>query len=98
MKTLVRLSEQVEYFLKAQPPEARRKLRDALRSLSSGKGDIIGLERELSGFCRLKVPPYRIILRYGSSSAGPVCFCEFAERRDVVYEQFIIILGEEGTI
>lgn len=95
MGTPVRLSEQVEAFLKSLPPMPRRKLRDALRGLESGKGDIVALERDLSGYCRLKVPPYRVILHYESSSRGPLCFCDYAEMRDVVYEQFLAILAEE---
>ena len=83
MSTPVRLSEQVEGFLKSLPPVPRRKLRDALRGLENGKGDIIALERDLAGYCRLKVSPYRVILHYESSPRGPVCFCDFAELRDV---------------
>jgi hypothetical protein len=46
----------------------------------------------------LKLPPYRIILHYEPSPRVPICFCDFAEVRDVVYETFLAILRAEGAL
>lgn len=94
----VRYSEQVGTFIKTCPPETRRRLRDALHALAKGKGDIRALEREFSGFCRLRVGRYRIVFHYRPGKHGPECFCDYAQYRDVVYEQFAAVLSEEGSI
>jgi mRNA interferase RelE/StbE len=94
--TPVHLSSQVEYFLKSLAPEPRRRVRDALRGLAHGKGDIRALERDLTGFCRLRVGRYRVVFHYVPGRHGPECFCDYAESRDVIYEQISAILSEEG--
>jgi mRNA interferase RelE/StbE len=87
----------VESFLKSLAPEPRRRLRDALRGLARGKGDIRALEQELDGFCRLRVGRYRVIFHYVPGQEGPECFCDFAEARPMIYEHFAALLSEEGT-
>ena len=72
-------------------------MRDALRGLQQGKGDIRALEQELSGFCRLRVGRYRVVLHYVSGKAGPKCWCDYAESRNVIYEHLAALLSEEGT-
>ncbi len=93
---LIRLSPQVNAYIKTLPPETRRKVRDALRGLEQGQGEIAPLQRQLEGYHRLKLPPRRVILRYQESSRGPECYCAFIEMRDVVYEAFAaIVSGQE---
>jgi len=83
-------------FLKSLAPEPRRRIRDALRGLQQGKGDILALEQELTGFCRLRVGRYRVIFHYVPKSNGPECFCDYAESRNLIYEHFAAVLSEEG--
>ena len=85
----VEVSDQVLKFIKSQAPEPRKRLRLALRKLASEQGDIKSLEGPLSGYLRLRVGPYRVLLAYGADSGCPKCLrCLFAERRDIVYEIF----------
>ena len=81
----VRLSLQVVDFVRRQAPDPRRRLRQALRELSAEKGDLKPLEGPLQDYCRLRVGPYRIILRYATPKTIE---CVFAERRSIVYEVF----------
>ena len=80
----VRLEAQVVEFIRRQAPEPRRCLRDGLRKLVLGRGDVKGLEPPLEEYQRLRVGPYRIIFR----DAGDHFRCVFAERRGIVYEVF----------
>jgi hypothetical protein len=85
----------VRAFVRSQAPEPRRRLRLALRKLSSEHGDIKSLEGPLSGYLRLGVGPYRILFAYGAEAGRPACLrCLFAERRDIVYEIFSRMLRE----
>jgi mRNA interferase RelE/StbE len=86
----------VEHFIKSLAPEPRRRVRDALRLLEQGKGDIRSLERDLTGFCRLRVGRYRVVFHYVPGKDGPECFCDYAESRNIIYEQLAAILSEEG--
>lgn len=98
MKTPVQVSSQVEQFLKAQPPDARQRLRRGIRELAGGKGDIRALRDELEGYCRLRVGEFRVIFRHINGRGGPVCSCSFVETRAIVYEVFAAILSEEGQL
>ena len=71
-------------------------MRDALRLLEQGKGDIRSLEGDLTGFCRLRVGRYRVVFHYVPGKDGPECFCDYAESRNIIYEQLAAILSEEG--
>lgn len=82
----VRLSPQVVDFVRSLAPEPRRRLRQALRDLAQGKGDIRHLEGPLQDYCRLRVGPYRIIFTYGKGRM--MIDCVFAEQRSIVYEVF----------
>ena len=85
----VEVSDQVLDFVKSQAPEPRRRLRLALRKLEAEQGDIKSLEGPLSGYLRLRIGPYRILLAYGAEAGRSKCLrCLYAERRDVVYEVF----------
>ena len=80
----VRVAPQVADFIRRLAPEPRRKLRQALRDLERGRGDVRALEGPLQDYGRLRVGPYRVILSYG----GRTIDCVFAERRNLVYEVF----------
>jgi mRNA-degrading endonuclease RelE of RelBE toxin-antitoxin system len=81
----VRLAPQVVEFVRTQAPEPRRQLRRAIRGLVREEGDLQALEEPLQDYWRLRVGPYRVILRYASSKTIE---CVFAERRGIVYETF----------
>lgn len=81
----VRVTPQVAGFIRRLAPEPRRRVRQALRDLARGKGDIRALESPLDDYCRLRIGPYRVVLRYGPSRTID---CVFAERRSIIYEAF----------
>ncbi len=81
----VRLARQVVDFVRSQAPEPRRRLRQALRDLAQNEGDIRSLEGPLQDNHRLRVGPYRIVLRH---TTPKTIDCVFAERRGIVYEIF----------
>jgi mRNA-degrading endonuclease RelE of RelBE toxin-antitoxin system len=91
MKTRVELDPQVVAFVRALAPEPRKLLRGALRRLAQEKGDLKQLEGELSGYCRLRVRGYRVIVRF-FDQGGRAARCVYAERRSVVYEIFAELL------
>lgn len=78
-------SEQVAAWLLALPPQTKRRVRLALRSLAKGRGDIKGLHGPLEGFCRLRVGGIRILFRQVHSKEIRL---EYANTRDVVYELY----------
>ncbi len=81
----VRLTRQVVDFVRSQAPEPRRRLRQALRDLAQDEGDVRSLEGPLQDYQRLRVGPYRIVLR---RTTPKTIDCVFAERRGIVYEIF----------
>ena len=87
----INLSEQVAGFVRRLAPTPRRELRLALKSLAKGRGDVKALEGPLSGYWRLRVSSYRVILFYRSPN---VVECVYAERRSIVYEIFAEALRE----
>lgn len=84
----VRLEAQVVEFIRRQAPDPRRRLRDGLRALARGRGDVKGLEAPLEEYQRLRVGPFRLIFRH----AGDHLRVVFAERRGIVYEVFAEML------
>ena len=80
----VRISKQVFDFLSQLPPTPKKRVRAGLRGLSELDGDIKDLERQLDGYCRLRVYQFRIILKIHPDRVD----CIFIERRDIVYEVF----------
>lgn len=80
----VRISKQVLDFVSQLPPTPKKRVRSGLRGLSELKGDIKDLERQLDGYCRLRVYQFRVILKIKPSQVD----CVFIERRDIVYEVF----------
>jgi len=92
MKTRVELDPQVADFVRSLAPEPRRRLREGLRGLERERGDLKELEADLSGYSRLRVGSYRVILRFYADRGERVTRCVYAERRAVVYELFSDIL------
>jgi mRNA-degrading endonuclease RelE of RelBE toxin-antitoxin system len=78
-------SDQVTGWLRNLPPEAKRRVRVALKGLERWQGDIKPLRSELEGFYRLRIGGYRIVCRMISRS---VIQLEYTDTRDVVYEAF----------
>jgi mRNA-degrading endonuclease RelE of RelBE toxin-antitoxin system len=95
MKVKITLEQQPLDFIRCQPPENRKRLRDALHAVERGAAFPEPLEDELEGFYKLKVERYRLILQSVASHEGPRFRVIFAERRKVVYEMFSQILGLE---
>jgi len=87
-------SEQVQRWLIALPPDAKKRVRRALRGLENGQGDIKALRGELEGFCRLRIEGLRIVY---SQHRGNIIRLEYADSRDVVYETFLKVLHERKT-
>jgi mRNA-degrading endonuclease RelE of RelBE toxin-antitoxin system len=79
-------SEQVQTWLASLPPETKKRVRAALRDLGGGKGDIKALHSELAGWCRLRVGGLRIVYR---NLPGKVIQLDYADTRDLVYENFL---------
>ena len=86
--TRIEVLPQVARFLRTLAPEPRRRLRAALRDLGSGRGDSIELEHPLTGFHRLRVGRYRVVFHYALAGKRRLIRCDFAERRELVYELF----------
>ena len=96
MKTKVELDPQVADFVRSLTPEPRQRMRTALRALEKDQGDLRSLEGDLTGYCRLRVGSYRIIIRFHTDREQRIARCVFAERRSIVYELFAaLITGEE---
>ena len=74
--------------MRALAPVPRKTLRTALRELAQDRGDILPLEKPLDGFYRLRVGRYRIIFHYIVVDGVRVARCDYAERRNLVYELF----------
>ena len=90
------MDPQVAEFVRSLAPEPRRRLRAALRGLEEEAGDLKQLEADLSGYARLRVGSYRVILRFYIDASQRMARCIFAERRAVVYELFSEILRGPG--
>jgi len=86
-------SDQVKNWLAALPPQSKTRVRQALRGLEKGRGDIRALQKELSGWCRLRVDGLRIIYK---TMPGQIILLEYADTRDVVYENFLKVLSRRS--
>ena len=78
-------SDQVATWLTALPPQTKKRVRTALRSLARGRGDIKGLQGDLEGFSRLRIGGIRVLFLQTSAREFRL---EYANTRDVVYEMF----------
>jgi len=95
MKVGVELDPQVADFVRSLAPDPRKRLRQALHDLEAEKGDLKQLEADLTGYARLRVGGYRLLVRFYAEGGQRVARCVFAERRPVVYELFAEILRSE---
>ena len=92
MKTKVELDPQVVGLVRSLAPDPRKRMRAALRELEREKGDLKQLDAELAAYTRLRVGPFRVILRFYSVRGQRIIRCVYAERRSVVYELFSQLL------
>jgi mRNA-degrading endonuclease RelE of RelBE toxin-antitoxin system len=95
MKTEVRVATQVAEFVQSLAPDPRRCLRQAIKGLARGQGDIKRLEGNLAGYSRLGVAGCRVIFQERSERGVRIIDCIFAERRAMVYEIFVRLLAEQ---
>jgi mRNA-degrading endonuclease RelE of RelBE toxin-antitoxin system len=93
--TKIRVSTQLESFVKALAPEPRKALRTGIKLLASGQGDIKHLEGELAGWSRLRVHTYRVVFTEIWRDGQRIVDCVYANRRSVVYDLFKEILRNQ---
>ena len=93
--TRIRVSEQVEHFVKALAPEPRQALRAGIKGLAEGKGDLKPLEAELLGWHRLRVKTYRVLFKEQWEEGNRTVDCVYVNRRSVVYELFKELLKNQ---
>jgi mRNA-degrading endonuclease RelE of RelBE toxin-antitoxin system len=93
--TKVRVSGQVESFVKSLAPEPRRALRTGIKSLASQRGDIKHLEGDLAGWSRLRIYTYRVVFKEIWQDGQRLVDCVYANRRSVVYDLFKEILRSQ---
>ena len=89
------MDAEVAEFVRSLAPKPRRRLREGLRGLEEEMGDLKHLEADLTGYVRLRVGSYRVIIRFRTERGERVARCVYAERRAVVYELFSEILRGE---
>lgn len=92
MKTRVRVSRQVETFVKSLAPEPRRALTQAIKGLAGDLGDCRQLEGDLAGYHRLRVLKYRVVYCQTFAAGQRVIECVYAAPRSIVYELFAELL------
>lgn len=95
MTTRVKVTPQVEAFVKSLAPEPRRALRQSIKGLGQNKGDVKRLEGKLSGYHRLRVGHYRVIYAERFEAGTRFIDCIFAKERAVVYDLFLQLYVEE---
>jgi mRNA-degrading endonuclease RelE of RelBE toxin-antitoxin system len=95
MRIEITIEQQPLEFIKRQPPETRKRLREALHAVERGKPFPEPLEDDLEGFYKVKVERCRLILQSVGGQPGPRFRVVFAERRKVAYEVFSQLLGLE---
>lgn len=95
MRTEVRVSSQVEEFVKSLAPEPRQALRRAIKALAKDDGDSKLLEGKLADWHRLRVAGYRVIYKETMEQSVRVINCVYANHRSVIYEMFAELLAEQ---
>jgi mRNA-degrading endonuclease RelE of RelBE toxin-antitoxin system len=93
--TKVRVTAQVEGFVKSLAPDPRKALRTGIKSLAAGQGDIKHLEGDLVGWSRLRVHTYRVVFKEIWTDGQRIVDCVYANRRSVVYDLFKEILRNQ---
>jgi mRNA-degrading endonuclease RelE of RelBE toxin-antitoxin system len=95
VKARVRLGSQVTEFIGTFAPAPKRALRETLRGLLQGKGDIKLLEGKLSGFYRLRLSHVRVIYQERTIREERQICCFYANYRATVYEVFEQLLAAD---
>lgn len=90
--TQVKVSDQVESFVKSLAPEPRGALTRAIKGLATNRGDCRRLEGDLVGYHRLRVLTYRVVYHETFSAGQRSIECVYAAPRSVVYELFATLL------
>ena len=93
--TRVRVSKQVEFFVKSLAPDPRKALTAAIKALPGGRGDIKHLEGPLVGWSRLRVQTYHVVFKEIWEGGQRIVDCVYANRRNVVYDLFKEILRNQ---
>ena len=93
--TKVRVSAQLESFVKSLAPDPRKALRTGIKSLASQQGDIKHLEGDLTGWSRRRVHAYRVVFKEIWKDGHRSVDCVYANRRSVVYDLFKEILRNQ---
>ena len=93
--TKVRVSAQLESFVKSLAPDPRKALRTGIKSLAAGQGDIKHLEGDLAGWSRLRVQTYRVVFKEIWKDGHRIVDCVYANRRSMVYDLFKEILRNQ---
>jgi mRNA interferase RelE/StbE len=93
--TKVRVSEQVEHFVKSLAPEPKQALRSGIKGLGDGKGDLKHLEADLEGWQRLRVKTYRVVFKEIWEGGDRIVDCVYVNRRSVVYDLFKELLKNQ---
>ncbi len=85
MSRIVRPAVQITEFARLLAPEQRRAIKKALQDLRAESGDIRVLDKNLSGYYRVRVGRFRIIFAYAADGAIEALFIG---ERSLVYELF----------
>ena len=93
--TKVRVSAELESFVKSLAPDPRKALRTGIKPLAAGQGDIKHLEGDLAGWSRLRVYTYRVLFKEIWQDGRRIVDCVYANRRSVVYDLFKEILRNQ---
>jgi mRNA interferase RelE/StbE len=91
MNNRVRVSEQVEGFVKALAPDPRKALRAGIKGLARGEKNTRRLEGDLAGWQRLRVGEFRLGYKeaFAPFAGGErILDCAYFNRRSVVYDLF----------
>src|SRR5436305_14469638 len=93
VKARVRLGFQAVEFISKLVPEPKRALRQALKGVADGKGEMKLLEGKLTGFSRLGSGRIRVIYEERVFSGERQVFCVYADYRASVYDVFAQLLA-----
>jgi mRNA-degrading endonuclease RelE of RelBE toxin-antitoxin system len=93
--TRVKVSAQVEAFVKSLAPAPRHGLRRAIKGLARDEGDRRYLEGELAGWQRLRVAGFRVIYKERFEKGARILDCVYANRRSMVYDLFSELLKHQ---
>lgn len=89
----MKFSDQVVAALKELHPGVRRDIRRALDDVNNGKRrDVRALSEPLTGFWRLRVGKYRVVLRH--DECGEL-IAEYLAPRESVYRSFLPPSGSD---